>query len=372
MPKKPPTDPFKAQAARLRSFLKEGDIDLKQTNALEAVARMHGSPNYNTLKSQSAPVGGRQDAGSAFLARAVERALRETTLAAIPDVFEAAANIGEIFKDLRDTDYLVLADDEIAIFAAQLAANPYHLPALLASIPYLPPSENSEDCGAYSSHEGWYRRFSAHCEHVEAQLVKIVDDDTRLEMITAALPVEMRFYSQYGIALATMERKDYIGMAAALEAATEIAESLKDFDLSRSTAETAVAAWLAAGEPSRARALCSRSGHASNEAFPAIVDMIDTLTGLDEHRDLDLECWDGPSIPKYTVMSYVTALMRSPSEPTVFRYVLNDDDESPIVDVINADIYAALATAFRANQSARAWLLKEVDAQEERKGRALH
>lgn len=42
---------FKRQAEILRAFLAAAGIELKQTNALEAVARMNGAKNWNTLQA---------------------------------------------------------------------------------------------------------------------------------------------------------------------------------------------------------------------------------------------------------------------------------------------------------------------------------
>lgn len=41
---------YKDQATRLREYLSAGGVDLKHTNALEAVARMHGFSNYHLLQ----------------------------------------------------------------------------------------------------------------------------------------------------------------------------------------------------------------------------------------------------------------------------------------------------------------------------------
>lgn len=46
---------FKTQASRLREFLKKVGVDLKHTNALEAVAQMHGYPNFHTLRGDTSP-----------------------------------------------------------------------------------------------------------------------------------------------------------------------------------------------------------------------------------------------------------------------------------------------------------------------------
>lgn len=46
-------DGYKKQAERLREYLANAGVDLKQTNALEAVAQMHGYPNFNTLKASA-------------------------------------------------------------------------------------------------------------------------------------------------------------------------------------------------------------------------------------------------------------------------------------------------------------------------------
>jgi hypothetical protein len=53
-PKSGSLDLHKAQATRLREFLGDAGITIKHTNALEAVARMHGFPNYHLLQHSAA------------------------------------------------------------------------------------------------------------------------------------------------------------------------------------------------------------------------------------------------------------------------------------------------------------------------------
>lgn len=45
---------YKQQAERLREYLKSAGIELKHTNALEAVAKMHGHKNYHLLQNHAA------------------------------------------------------------------------------------------------------------------------------------------------------------------------------------------------------------------------------------------------------------------------------------------------------------------------------
>lgn len=48
-----PDDAYKRQAERLRAFLKQGGVEIKHTNALEAIAAVHGAKDFHTLQHQA-------------------------------------------------------------------------------------------------------------------------------------------------------------------------------------------------------------------------------------------------------------------------------------------------------------------------------
>jgi len=157
--------------------------------------------------------------------------------------------------------------------------------------------------------------------------------------------------------------------ASALEEATKVSARTETGRPLRPTAEHTVAAWLLAGLPERARA-AFRALEVDGEP-DAVVPMLDALVALSSGR-IPASSVESACRGESDVLA-VVQIFRRGEENRVFTYQGDSDQEdwaaSPVADVMDVDIRAALSVAYARNVTFRDWLHR---AQDGSHGPVLH
>ncbi|MEY2161422.1 glyoxalase superfamily protein [Rhodanobacter sp. FW106-PBR-LB-2-11] len=239
---------YKQQATRLRSFLQEGGTHIKQTHALEAVAKMHGFPNYNTLKGAIRIAPG--DATSVCLTVLLDRVLEPKVAIQMDDDERIGTGMNVMNEFLQDCVLPGASTDPVhaaTLLYAALTLCPLLALAMLDGVRFVPSPDGSDPY--YTGKAGWFTRIVARSSEIIATLegTRGADRVRAMELRDTLGLDEAICGASYALALSSLELGHIVALANHLEAAVDYLP-LDDFQMEQG----AVMAWLVLGEYDKA------------------------------------------------------------------------------------------------------------------------
>jgi len=237
---------YKLQATRLRDFLKAGGSEIQHAHALEAVAKMHGFPNYNTLKGSVSTLatksGSTGKAQRDRLADALDKALHaEVTVVPTSLAVTSALEMYTSARNLLGHQIEVGGVPVEGVFAEIVTLCPDLPLAMLDAAALVTPSD--QDITQYAPYVRWLEPILARCNLLIRHLDGM-EDNQATESLRAQLRVEdAAAAAAYGLALAALENEDYFAIPGYLALANMYSLDDPDVDLS----EDAAIAYLTLG-----------------------------------------------------------------------------------------------------------------------------
>jgi len=213
---------FKQQATRLRAFLADGGTTIKQTHALEAVAKMHGFPNYNTLKGSAHKTPG--ETTSACLTVLLDRVLDPNVAVQLGEDERIGTGMdvmNEFLNDCATPGNLIDPAHDATLLYAVLTLCPLLSLAMLDAVRFVPPSD---DCDTrYTGKAGWFTRIVTRSSEIIATLegTRGADRGRAMELRDALGLDEAMCGASYALALSSLELGRFDEMAKYLDTAVD-------------------------------------------------------------------------------------------------------------------------------------------------------
>lgn len=133
---------YKLQAKRLASYLKSADTTIKHSNALEAVAKMHGYKDFHTLAASVAGAMANsthlESVDSKFLRDAIDVAIEKGTNSHLTDEsWVGWEKVVDAHLGGHEDESLFYASQDSALLAARMAMNCFDVEAMAGAMPYI-------------------------------------------------------------------------------------------------------------------------------------------------------------------------------------------------------------------------------------------